>query len=117
MGGSLFKEYNNVRLSRTDYEAFATRLKLYLKDKFPQIPFIEPTPYFTKPDFGDLDLLYTSISPDELVQLFPNMSVVRNGIDTSFCLPTHHSSNFKLILFEFLLIVSTLRMLIFPIMI
>ena len=95
MGGSLFNEYHTVRLSRPDYEAFATALKLHLKDKFPQIPFIEPTPYFSKADFGDLDLLYTSISPDDLIQLFPNTPVVRNGITTSFCLPTLDQQHFQ----------------------
>lgn len=82
MGGKALKNVSVVRLDKEDYVPFETRVLSLLRTNFPTGDF-RPVKYFSdKPDFGDMDILYSFKNEDPMKNQF--LSQVEKIIEFEF---------------------------------
>lgn len=99
MGGNAFPELKTVRLDASEFHEFRLNLFEKLRELYPR-RFAYIPAYSTKESFGDLDILYNKISPDEIHAALGHPPIFRNGPFTSFAVVLHddhidHSPNPK----------------------
>lgn len=85
MGGNAFPGLNTVRLDAPEFYHFSKDLFAKLIRKIPPNFAYIPC-YFRKESFGDLDILYNQLSPDEIHAALGYPPIFRNGPCTSFAI-------------------------------
>lgn len=94
MGGNAFPDLNVVRLNSPEFFEFSNQLVESLNKTYPGCFAYIPA-YQSKSSFGDLDILFNTLSPDGIIHFLNNPLTVRNGPVTSCALPYSDTELFQ----------------------